>query len=188
MTGLTSLSTKYSQWPLALAGVLAVLLCCLTGGSQALNCYQGQQNASMPVQGSPMACPMASLSCIKSVDPSMNLASRACQTTNCTVSPSLIGVSFPSPSSTNSSSSSSSNSTSISVGFAQVNNVVSATAVCQNATTYPYQTYCCCYGDGCNSAMGLSGGTLMQRLLFGLLAAAVPLASARLLFHHSGSA
>jgi hypothetical protein len=96
-----------------------------------LTCYQGQQNASMPVQGSPMACPMMSMSCIKSVDPSMNLASRACQTTNCTL-----------------------------------NGMVSATGVCQNATTYPFQTYCCCYGNGCNGAWSqLSGNG------FGLFAA-----------------
>uniref|UniRef100_A0A914KHQ0 UPAR/Ly6 domain-containing protein n=1 Tax=Meloidogyne incognita TaxID=6306 RepID=A0A914KHQ0_MELIC len=28
-------------------------------------------------------------------------------------------------------------------------------SVCQNTSTYPVtQTFCCCYGDGCNSALG----------------------------------
>jgi len=87
----------------------------------ALNCYQGQQNSSIAVSGSAMACPAGALTCVKSVDPSMQVAMRGCQTTNCTL-----------------------------------NNMMSATAVCQNSTSYPYQTYCCCYGDGCNSAPGLS--------------------------------
>ncbi|KAF7639497.1 hypothetical protein Mgra_00001175 [Meloidogyne graminicola] len=26
--------------------------------------------------------------------------------------------------------------------------------VCQNTSGYPTQTFCCCYGDGCNSALG----------------------------------
>jgi len=90
-----------------------------TPTSHALNCYQGQQNSTLPVVGSAMACPMGSMSCSKSVDPSMNIATRACQVINCTM-----------------------------------NGMISSTAVCQNSTSYPYQTFCCCYGDGCNSAPG----------------------------------
>src|SRR4051794_5781433 len=124
---------------------------------EALKCYQGQQNASMPVQGAAMDCPMASMSCIKSVDPSMNLASRACQTTNCTVRQLIATFTnltsipntgannpqMPVPISPNSPTNQNSPATptnsaqqgSFSIGFAQVNNMVSATAVCQNATS-----------------------------------------------------
>ena len=55
-------------------------------GISALNCYQGQQNSTIPVSGSAMACPAGALTCVKSVDPSMQVAMRGCQTTNCTVS------------------------------------------------------------------------------------------------------
>jgi len=36
-----------------------------------------------------------------------------------------------------------------------------ATGVCQNSTAAPYSTYCCCYGDGCNSAPRSDTGVLM---------------------------
>ena len=44
---------------------------------------------------------------------------------------------------------------------------LSSSAVCQNSTGYPPQTFCCCYGDGCNSAIGL-GGTSLTLLLLAL--------------------
>lgn len=62
-----------------------------------------------------MVCPITSLSCITTYDPSMNIVTRACQTTNCTMG-----------------------------------TVVSSTNICSNSTSYPYQSYCCCYGDACN--------------------------------------
>ncbi|KAI6190310.1 hypothetical protein M3Y97_00103600 [Aphelenchoides bicaudatus] len=94
-----------------------VFLCIIFGVANALNCYQGIQNASLPISGSATACPTPSLSCLKSYDNATNTVTRSCQTTNCTLG-----------------------------------GVVSSTGFCQNTTSYPYQTYCCCYNDGCNSA------------------------------------
>ncbi|KAI6190360.1 hypothetical protein M3Y97_00109300 [Aphelenchoides bicaudatus] len=94
---------------------LLLLICVVAGVATALKCYQGIQNASMPLIGRATTCPVPSLSCLTSYDKQTNTATRSCQTTNCTL-----------------------------------NGVVSRTGFCQNTTSYPYQTYCCCYGDGCN--------------------------------------
>lgn len=63
-----------------------ILVCALVGLTSALRCYQGQQNASIPVQGSPMECLANSMSCIKTYDMATNTVTRACQISNCTVS------------------------------------------------------------------------------------------------------
>ncbi|KAH7718395.1 Protein F58B4.3 a [Aphelenchoides avenae] len=49
-----------------------------------LRCYQGQQNASLPVLGSPMECLPGSSSCIFTLDPEYDSVTRACQIWNCT--------------------------------------------------------------------------------------------------------
>lgn len=56
------------------------------GVATALRCYQGQQNASIPVSGSPGECISSSMSCIKTYDYLTNTVTRACQISNCTVS------------------------------------------------------------------------------------------------------
>lgn len=54
--------------------------------SMAIKCYHGQQNASLPVTGSPTDCPLNSLSCLKTLDYGFMFASRGCNEYNCTVS------------------------------------------------------------------------------------------------------
>ncbi|KAH7709599.1 Protein F58B4.6 [Aphelenchoides avenae] len=56
----------------------------LIGVTNALMCYQGQQNASLPVQNSPMECLANSMSCILTFDEESNTVTRACQISNCT--------------------------------------------------------------------------------------------------------
>ncbi|KAI6190420.1 hypothetical protein M3Y97_00115800 [Aphelenchoides bicaudatus] len=94
---------------------LLLLICVVAGVAIALKCSQGIQNASLPLMTKATDCPTPSLSCLASFDNATNTATRACQTTNCTLG-----------------------------------GVISSTGFCQNTTSYPFQTYCCCYGDGCN--------------------------------------
>ncbi|KAI1727106.1 hypothetical protein Ddc_04395 [Ditylenchus destructor] len=103
--------------------------------SEALRCYQGQQNSTAPIAGVPTECPIASVACTKIVEPSLMIATRGCQSTNCT----LNGISM-------------------------------STGVCQNSTAYPYSSYCCCYGDACNSSPTLSAiSSTLSILLFSLM-------------------
>ncbi|KAH7706467.1 Protein F58B4.3 a [Aphelenchoides avenae] len=98
--------------------VLAFALLCVT---DALRCYQGQQNASSPVQSSPMECLANSQSCLLTIDVATNTATRACQISNCT----LNGAWSAKPVCTNS---------------------TGSTGSMYGSLT----AYCCCYGDGCN--------------------------------------
>lgn len=44
--------------------------------------------------------------------------------------------------------------------------IITTSSVCQNSSGYPPQTFCCCYGDGCNSALGQkSMGIVLLALL-----------------------
>lgn len=52
----------------------------------ALKCYQNQQNSMLSVTGTSMDCQPNSLTCFKTVDPTMHIAIRSCQAVNCTVS------------------------------------------------------------------------------------------------------
>uniref|UniRef100_A0A915CN24 UPAR/Ly6 domain-containing protein n=1 Tax=Ditylenchus dipsaci TaxID=166011 RepID=A0A915CN24_9BILA len=102
----------FSGWICAVAFLLFA-----SSSVSALQCFQGQQNSTLPVSGSVTQCPLGSMSCTKSVEPALKIATRGCQQTNCSL-----------------------------------NGIISSEGVCQNSTSYPYATYCCCYGDGCNSA------------------------------------
>ncbi|KAI6220851.1 hypothetical protein M3Y99_01588700 [Aphelenchoides fujianensis] len=112
-----------------------IVLVCVLGTAAALNCYQGQQNASVPISGSATACPSMSYSCLKVYDSVTNMVTRSCQTTNCT----LNGVVS-------------------STGFCQnatgsmnvnVNNPNMQQGMYGQSST---NVYCCCFGDGCNGA------------------------------------
>lgn len=59
-----------------------------------------------------------------------------------------------------------------------MNNMISSTGGCQNSTSYPYLTYCCCYGDGCNSAPGTYVYN-WQKIAVGLFTAMISLAFAK---------
>jgi len=47
--------------------------------------------------------------------------------------------------------------------------MISSVPVCQNSTAYPFQTYCCCYGDGCNGVPGLFSTRQMAMAALGSL-------------------
>uniref|UniRef100_A0A914I018 Protein sleepless n=1 Tax=Globodera rostochiensis TaxID=31243 RepID=A0A914I018_GLORO len=107
--------------PLAAICLLSALLLDQMIGTTGLKCYQTQSSLTQPIQGSATDCPMLAWSCIKSVDYSQALVTRACQSNNCSM---LGGSNSP---------------------------------ICQNSSSYPPQTFCCCYGDGCNSALRFDG-------------------------------
>lgn len=63
-----------------------VLVAAFLTVSDSLRCYQGQQNASLPIQFSPTECIASSMSCILTLDQASNTMTRACQISKCTVS------------------------------------------------------------------------------------------------------
>ncbi|KAH7707546.1 hypothetical protein AAVH_25218, partial [Aphelenchoides avenae] len=69
---------------LSLTTSLALIL--IFPSVHSLKCFQGQQNASTPVQGAAIDCLANSQSCIRTYDPTTNSVTRACLISNCTVS------------------------------------------------------------------------------------------------------
>ncbi|KAH7693697.1 Protein F58B4.3 a, partial [Aphelenchoides avenae] len=61
----------------------------LLPASEALLCYQGEQNASAPVQGRPQDCLASSMSCGVTFNVRANTATRFCQMSNCTINGAL---------------------------------------------------------------------------------------------------
>ncbi|KAL3115799.1 hypothetical protein niasHT_007804 [Heterodera trifolii] len=138
--GMGPLAVRSSAIPLATLCLLSVLFLDQMLGTTALRCYQTQSTLMQPVQGSPTDCPMMGLSCIKSVDYSQGLVTRACQSNNCTM---MSGYS------------------------------------CQNTSSYPPQTFCCCYGDGCNSSLRLSSFGTFPLLLGSVFSATLAFGGAK---------
>ncbi|KAI6177911.1 hypothetical protein M3Y99_01976400 [Aphelenchoides fujianensis] len=63
----------------------ALLLLAGLRATDGLLCYQGMQNHSLPVTGTPTACPVPCSSCVLTIDGTSGMATRSCQTANCTL-------------------------------------------------------------------------------------------------------
>ncbi|KAL3105619.1 hypothetical protein niasHT_021722 [Heterodera trifolii] len=102
-----------------------------------LSCYQGLANLSAPVSGSATQCVGVSLACVKTVDFNSGQVTRSCLATNCTVQAPQGQMAYN-------------------------QQATSSGAICINNTA---STFCCCYGDGCNSALSPAVGGTMTSLL-----------------------